>query len=94
VKQFYVFDEISRIMPGTEDDDVSVNSESKKVHLQKQLILCYLKEVCLSLKEQNCDKLLGFSKSAELWPKNYVLAGASGTHAFCVCMCHSSGCET
>jgi hypothetical protein len=34
VKQFYVSDEISRIMPGTKDY-VSVNSGGKKFHLQK-----------------------------------------------------------
>jgi hypothetical protein len=34
VKQLYVFDEISRIKPGTKDY-VSVNSEGKKVHLHK-----------------------------------------------------------
>jgi hypothetical protein len=34
VKQFYLSGEISRIMPGTKDY-ISVNSESKKVHLQK-----------------------------------------------------------
>jgi hypothetical protein len=34
VKQFYVSDEISRVMPGTKDY-VSVKSEGKKVHVQK-----------------------------------------------------------
>jgi hypothetical protein len=41
VKQFYISHEVERIMPGTKDY-VSVNSEGKKVHLQKQLILCIL----------------------------------------------------
>jgi hypothetical protein len=86
VKQFYVSDEISRIMLGTKDY-VSVNSESKKVHLQEQLNLtCNLKEAYLSFKEQNPEKLLEFSKCAELWPRNCVLAGASGAHAVCVCV--------
>jgi hypothetical protein len=34
MKQFYVSDKISRIMPGTKDY-VSVNSEGKKICLQK-----------------------------------------------------------
>jgi hypothetical protein len=46
--------------------------------------LCSLKEVCLSFKERNPEKLLGFSKFAELWPENCELAVASGTHAVCV----------
>jgi hypothetical protein len=41
VKQFYVSDEISRIMPGA-NDYVFVNLEG--IHLQKQLILYNLKE--------------------------------------------------
>ena len=28
---------------------------------------------------------IGFSKFAELYPQHCVLAGASGTHAVCVC---------
>jgi hypothetical protein len=68
VKQFCVPDEISRIMPGTKDY-VPVNTEGKKVHPQKQLILCNLKKTNLSFKEQNPEKLLGFSKFAELRPK-------------------------
>jgi hypothetical protein len=78
VKQFCVSDEISRIMPGTKDY-VSLNSEAKKVHIHKQMILC-------NLKEQNPEKLLDFPKFAELRPKNCVLAGVSGMH--------SSQCET
>jgi hypothetical protein len=92
VKQFYVSDEISSIiMPGTKDY-VSVNSEGKKVRFQKQLILCNLKEVYLSFKEQNPEKLLGFSKFAELWPKNCV--GWSKWDTCSLCVYHLSECET
>jgi hypothetical protein len=48
VKQLYVADEISRMMPRTEGY-VSVNSEGEKVHLQERLILCNLKEANLKL---------------------------------------------
>jgi hypothetical protein len=89
VKQLHVSDEISRAMPGTKDY-VSVDSEGKTVRLQKRLILCNLKEVYLSFKEQNPEKLLGFSKLAELRPKNCVLAGASGMHAVCVRTIHQN----
>jgi len=33
---------------------------------------------------------IGFSKFADLRPKHCVLAGASGTHAVCVCTIHQS----
>jgi hypothetical protein len=65
VKLCYVFDEISRIMPGTKDY-VSVCSQDKKVYLQKRLILCNLKETYLNFKEQNLENFLGFSKFAQL----------------------------
>jgi hypothetical protein len=46
-------------MPGAKDY-ISVYSECTKVHLQKQVILCNLKEAYLSFKEQNPEKLLSF----------------------------------
>jgi hypothetical protein len=52
--------------------------------------LCNLKEAHLRFKEHNPEKLLGFSKFAELQPENYVLAGASDTHAFYVCTIHQN----
>ena len=33
---------------------------------------------------------MGFSKFAELSPKECVLAGATGTHSVCVCMIHQN----
>ena len=33
---------------------------------------------------------IGFSKFAELHPRHCVLAGASGTHAVCVCTTHQN----
>ena len=35
-------------------------------------------------------KSVGFSKFADLCPKHCVLAGASGTHAVCVCTIHQN----
>jgi hypothetical protein len=52
--------------------------------------LCSLKEAYLSFKQQNPEKLQGFSKFAELLPKNSVLAEASGIHAVCVCSNHQN----
>jgi hypothetical protein len=89
MKQFYVSDRTSRIMPGAKDY-VSVDSEGKMVHLQKLLILCNQKEAYFNFKKQNPEKLLGFAKFAELLLKNRVLAGVSGMHAVCLCTIHKN----
>lgn len=44
MKSFYRDDEISRPMPGKKDF-LSVREGGEKVHLQKRLLLCNLKEV-------------------------------------------------
>jgi hypothetical protein len=43
MKQFHLSDDDSKIMPGTKYN-IYVNSEGKKVHLQKWLMLCNLKD--------------------------------------------------
>jgi hypothetical protein len=87
VKQFYECIQINSIKTGTKDW-VSVNLEGRKVHFQKRMILCNLQEAYLSLNVQNPEKLLGFSKFVELWPRDCVFAGVSGTHAVFVCTSH------
>ena len=84
VQEFYDLDEVSRIMPGMKDF-VSVRKGDSRIHVQKRLVLCNLKEVYLLFKEQNPSKSIGFSKFAQLRPKHCILAGASGTHSVCVC---------
>jgi hypothetical protein len=46
--------------------------------------LCNPKEAYLHFKEQNSDKLAGFSRYAELGQKKCVLAEARSMHALCV----------
>ena len=46
-----------------------------------------------SIPSEHPDVKVGFSKFAELRPKECVLAGATGTHSVCVCMCNSSECQ-
>ena len=58
----------------------------QRVHVQMRLFLGNLKEVYQQFKE----KKIGFSKFAELCPQHCVLAGASGTHAVCVCTIHQN----
>ena len=89
VKEFYCSDFISRLMPGMKDH-VSVIVDGKTQHLQKRLVLCNLKEVYEQFKKKNSKHSVGFSKFAELRPRECVLAGALGTHAVCVCTIHQN----
>ena len=89
VQCFYELDEVSRIMPGKKDF-VSIREGDHRVHVQKRLILGNLKEVYQQFKEKYPMVKVGFSKFAELRPRNCVLAGTSGTHAVCVRTIHQN----
>ncbi|KAL5515849.1 hypothetical protein EMCRGX_G001083 [Ephydatia muelleri] len=90
VKTFYYHDDISRVMPGKKDFLSVRNAEGEKEHKQKRLVLCNLKEAYHQFKQQHPDIKVGFSKFAELRPKECVLAGATGTHSVCVCTIHQN----
>lgn len=89
VRAFYCSDSTSRLMPGMKDY-VSVNVDGQRQKIQKRLVLCNLKEAFEQFKETFPEHKIGFSKFAELRPKECVLAGASGTHAVCVCTIHQN----
>ena len=89
IQQFYESDDISRLMPGRKDF-VSVKQGKQRVHIQKRLVLSKLKEAYRLFKDTFPTEKVGFSKFAELRPKHCVLAGASGTHAVCVCTIHQN----
>jgi hypothetical protein len=89
VEEFYLSEEISRTMPGKKDT-ISVLAEGSRKTLQKRLILCNLKEAYVQFKERNPEMKIGFSKFAELRPRQCVLPGASGTHSVCVCTIHQN----
>ena len=89
IKDFYELDDISRIMPGKKDF-VSVRQDDKRVHVQKRLLLSNLKELYQQFKEKYPLEKIGFSKFAALRPQHCILAGASGTHAVCVCTIHQN----
>ena len=89
VSDFYESDETSRIMPGKKDF-VSVRKAEGRVHVQKRLVLCNLRELYRMFKDKYPKESIGFSKFAELRPKHCVLAGASGTHSVCVCTFHQN----
>ena len=78
MRDFYLSESVSRQMPGMKDF-VSVTVDGEKKHLQKHLVLCNLKEVFELFKEKNPNLKVGFSKFAELWLKQCILAGSSGT---------------
>ncbi|KAK3927342.1 ARL14 effector protein [Frankliniella fusca] len=90
VTNFYEDDEVSsRQMPGKKDF-VSVKEGNTRVHKQKRLILCTLKELYVHFKERFPSVKIGFSTFAKLRPKHCVLADASGTHSVCVCKYHQN----
>lgn len=89
VIDFYMNDEFSRLMPGKKDF-VSVRTPNGRIHEQKRLVLCNLKELHAAFKERNSIVKVSFSKFAMLRPSQCVLAGASGTHSVCVCQIHQN----
>ena len=90
VTSFYRSDEISRMMPGKKDTVSVVTADGKRVSHQKRLLLCNLKEAYEQFKMHNPEVKIGFSKFAELRPKECILAGAAGTHSVCVCTLHQN----
>ena len=89
MSDFYLTEDISRIMPGRKDT-VTVSVSGVRKQLQKQLMLCTLREAYSIFKEKHSNIKLGFSKFAEMRPKQCVLPGASGTHSVCVCTTHQN----
>lgn len=90
VRSYYESDEISRVCPGTKDCVTVKNENGDKVAMSKRLVLCNLMEAFRSFKDKHPGVKIGFSKFAELRPKNCVLAGSSGTHSVCVCTTHQN----
>lgn len=77
-------------MPGMKDW-VSIRDETgAKIHRQKRLLLCNLKELYKLFRNINPEDKMGFSKFASLRPRHCVSAGASGTHTSCVCAIHQN----
>jgi hypothetical protein len=89
VIEFYNSPDVSRVLPGMKDYVSVKGADGTREKKQKSLILCNLKEAHEKFKELH-PKLVGFSKFAELRPKECVLPGASGTHSVCVCDKHQN----
>ncbi len=90
VKDFFLREDISRTLPGKRDYVSIKTVGSERIHAQKRLVLCNLKEAYQQFKSENPSTKLGFSKFAEFRPKQCVLAGSSGTHSVCVCQIHQN----
>ncbi|KAL5515128.1 hypothetical protein EMCRGX_G000252 [Ephydatia muelleri] len=90
VHTFFWSDSISRTMPGKKDFLSVKGADGKRVHRQKRLVLCNLKEAYREFKLCHPDMKIGFTKFSLLRPKECVLAGASGTHSVCVCTIHQN----
>ena len=65
-------------------------TEGQRHHEQKRLVLCNIKEAYQQFKVTHPGMDIGFSKFAELRPKQCVIAGGSGTHSVCVCTTHQN----
>ncbi|CAM1301229.1 Uncharacterised protein r2_g1101 [Pycnogonum litorale] len=88
VVEFYKSEDVSR-MPGKKDF-ISVREGNTRYQRQKQLVLCNIKEAYQLFKERHLELKIGFSKFADLKPKECVLAGSPGTHSVCVCTIHQN----
>ncbi|CAH0546678.1 unnamed protein product [Brassicogethes aeneus] len=89
VTEFYMRDDISRMMPGKKDC-VVIKKEGSKEYAQKKLLLANLKEIYAQFKSEYPHVKIGFTKFYELKPRNCIFAGKSGTHTVCVCTVHQN----
>ena len=89
IVRFYENDENSRMCPGMNDTVSIRNKHGEKVKHQKRLVLSNLCELYAAWKVANPDKRVGSTFAAQR-PKYCVLAGATGTHATCVCKYHQN----
>ena len=89
MKEFYLSDAVSHIMP-RKRDCISVKINGKKTLMQKRLLLCNLIEAHRQLYNEYPNVKVGHSKFMELRPKNVVLAGTAGTHNVCECVLHQN----
>lgn len=90
VIKFYHSEDVAREMPGMKDFVSVKGTDGIRERKQKFLILTNLKEAYQLFKEKYPHIKIGFSKFAELRPKECVLPGASGTHTVCVCTIHQN----
>ena len=83
VKSFYERDDVNRIMPYLKDYLSIKQSNGKRQHIQKRLLLGNLNELYNLYKRENEYVNIGFTKFTELRPPYCILPGSSDTHNVC-----------
>ena len=86
VKLFYEGDEYSRLMSGVKD----YMNVSSKVHKQKHLLLCNLREIYVTYKQKCLHHKTGLFNFSELRLKWCVTVSSSGEHSVGVCTIHQN----
>ena len=86
VKLFYEGSEYSRLMSEVKDY-MNVGS---KVHKQKHLLLCNLREIHVTYKQKCLHHKTGLSNFSELRLKWCVTVSSSGAHSVGVCTIHQN----
>lgn len=90
IQDFYRSDNISRSCPGIKEY-TTINENGVKEKVQRRLVMMNLNEAFEQFKIENPEKKIGFSKFAELRPKECILAGQThGIHVVCVCEKHQN----
>lgn len=89
VKNFYLSDDVSRMMPGVKDC-ISVVENGVRQMKQKRLLLNNLDNLYNQCKVSYPNVTISWSKFTKLRPKECILAGKNGTHNVCVCKVHEN----
>ena len=85
VKNMYIDDEYSRMLPGQKDFK-KVNGEK----MQKRLMLFKIEELYNMFRQNHPELKIGLSKFYALRPKWCILVGSKGTHSVCTCLKHEN----
>lgn len=89
VKLFYEDDEISRMMPGSQDS-ITVKQGNLREKVQKRLMLSSLRESYYEFKKKHPLAKVGFTKFTMLRPKNCMKLGVGNQQNICVCTLHQN----
>lgn len=89
VREFYLSDEISRVMPGKRDS-ISVKTDRGRQNIQKRLLLQNLKDLHASFTKKYAGLKISLSKFFKLRPNECILANENGCHNVCVCKIHQN----
>lgn len=90
VKEFYMSDFASRILPGMKDCLTIKLNNKQKIKIQKRLLLSNLKDLHAEFRKKCPDSKLSVSKFTTLRPLECIPVGQSGSHNVCVCRTHQN----